>query len=81
MINPIHDIELDGTPLSDQEEKMRQALLRPYRVRIKVGGRDQTTLPVLAFNAADAICTLLHHMQHDEDLMGQMMIVAEPCHA
>ena len=66
--------EIYGTPPS-------RADLRPYRVRIKVAGRDQTTLPVLAFNAADAICTLLHHMQHDDDLMGQMMIIAEPCNA
>lgn len=71
------DIEMQGTRLSDEEEKLRHALLRHYRVRL-----NGTTYAVLGFNAADAICTLLHHMQRDEEAeTGRMTIVAERiCH-
>ena len=67
---------------SAHDQELCQALLRLYRVRIKIAGRDQAALPVLAFNAADAISILLHHMQRDEEAeTGRMTIVAERiCH-
>ena len=74
----LHHDEYQFKPLSQPDDVangMIQRGTRPYEVTVRIGGRVLSKMSVLAFNPADAIVTMLQHMQRDDGLAIPFMTV------
>ena len=69
--------ELQERPLSQFSNAQTKVLpgMGKYIVAVKVNGELMSSCTVLAINGADAICTMLQHMQRDDGLAIPFMTV------